>query len=82
MANNNAVMTITGQMSFGVDLAEGQNPHINFEPNIHNGLEESKRPSPNNPPEVHGRLTQSVLDRRNDYIQAPARYCTMQDWKK
>jgi catalase len=38
-----------GQMSYGVDLAPGQNPHINFEPNIHNGLHEAKRPSPNNP---------------------------------
>ncbi len=71
-----------GQMSYGVDLAPGQNPHINFEPNIHNGLEESKRPSPINGPELHGRLTQSVLERRNDYVQARARYCTIQEWER
>jgi len=71
-----------GQMSHGVDLAPGQNPHINFEPNIHNGLQESKRPAPINGPEVHGRLTQSVLERRNDYIQARARYCTILDWER
>jgi catalase len=71
-----------GQMSYGVDLAPGQNPHINFEPNIHNGLTESKRPSPINGPEIHGRLTQSILERRNDYVQARARYCTIQDWER
>jgi catalase len=71
-----------GQMSHGVDLAPGQNPHVNFEPNIHQGLEESRRPSPNTPPEIHGRLTSSVIERRNDYVQARARYCTMGDWER
>ena len=71
-----------GQMSYAVDLAPGQNPHVNFEPNIHNGLEESRRPSPNSPPEIRGRLTQSVIERRNDYVQARARYCTMMDWER
>jgi catalase len=71
-----------GQMSYGVDLAPGQNPHINFEPSIHNGLSEATRPSPINGPEIHGALTQSVLERRNDYVQARARYCTIQDWER
>ncbi len=70
-----------GQMSYGVDLGHGQNPHVNFEPSIHNGLHESQR-KPNNPPEVRGTLTQSVIERRNDYIQARARYATMQDWER
>jgi catalase len=71
-----------GQMSYGVDLAPGQNPHVNFEPNIHGGLQEARRPTPNNPPEVRGRLTQSVIERRNDYVQARGRYCTMMDWER
>ena len=71
-----------GQMSYGVDLAPGQNPHVNYEPNLHGGLHEARRPSPNNPPEVHGRLTQSVIERRNDYVQARARYCTMMEWER
>jgi catalase len=70
-----------GQMSYGVDLAPGQNPHINFEPSIHNGLDEAER-KPNNQPEVKGRLTQTVLERRNDYVQARARYCTIEDWER
>jgi catalase len=71
-----------GQMSYGVDLAEGQNPHVNYEPSIHDGLEVSQREDPNNPPEISGRLTRSVLERRNDYVQARGRYCTMMDWER
>jgi catalase len=70
-----------GQMSYGVDLAPGQNPHVNYEPTMHNGLAEAPR-QPNNQPEIRGRLTQSVLERRNDYVQARARYCTMEDWER
>jgi catalase len=70
-----------GQMSYGVDLAPGQNPHVNFEPSIHNGLHEAPR-KPNNPPEVRGRLTQSLIERRNDYVQARGRYNTMMDWER
>jgi catalase len=70
-----------GQMSYGVDLAPGQNPHVNFEPSIHNGLHEAPS-QPNNPPEVRGRLTQSVIERRNDYVQPRARYSTIQDWER
>ena len=71
-----------GQMSFRRDLAPGQNPHVNFEPSIHNGLHESPREEPNHGPEIHGRLTRSVIDRRNDYVQARGRYCTMMDWER
>jgi catalase len=70
-----------GQMSYGVDLAPGQNPHVNFEPSLHGGLQEAER-RPNDAPEVRGRLTQAVIDRRNDYTQPRARYCTMMDWER
>ncbi|MBA2355119.1 MAG: catalase [Acidobacteria bacterium] len=70
-----------GQMSHGVDLATGQNPHVNYEPSLHAGLREAPR-QPTLSPEVHGRLTQSVLERRNDYVQARLRYCTMQPWER
>jgi catalase len=70
-----------GQMSYGVDLAPGQNPHVNFEPSLHNGLREAER-MPNNPPEIRGRLTSSVIERRNDYVQPRARYCTMMEWER
>jgi catalase len=71
-----------GQMAYGVDLAPGQNPHVNFEPSIHNGLKEAPRPPHDNAPEIRGKLTRSVIERRNDYAQARARYCTIQDWER
>jgi catalase len=71
-----------GQMSYGLDLAPGQNPHVNYEPSIHGGLDEAQQPNPNNPPEIHGALTQSVIERRNDYVQARGRYCTMLGWER
>jgi catalase len=70
-----------GQMSYAVDLAPGQNPHVNYEPSIHNGLTEAPR-KPNNAPEIRGKLTQAVLERQNNYAQARARYCTMMDWER
>jgi catalase len=70
-----------GQMSYGVDLAPGQNPHVNYEPSLHNGLVEAER-KPNTQPEIKGRLVQSVLERRNDYVQARARYCTIEEWER
>ena len=39
-------------------------------------------PSPNKPPEVTGRLQQSVIERRNDYVQARDRYSTIQEWER
>jgi catalase len=71
-----------GQMSYGVDLAAGQNPHVNFEPSLHRGLHEAPRPAPHDAPEIRGKLTRSVIERRNDYVQARARYCTMLDWER
>jgi hypothetical protein len=69
-------------MSYRREMAPGQNPHVNYEPSLHGGLQESARVEPNNPPEVRGRLTRSVLERRSDYVQARARYCTMMDWER
>jgi catalase len=70
-----------GQMSFYRDTGKGQNPHVNYEPSLHDGLTEAEH-QPNNPPEITGRLTRAVLDRRNDYVQARGRFCTMMDWER
>jgi catalase len=70
-----------GQTSYHRALAPGQNPHVNYEPSIHDGLVEAER-LPNHPPEIRGRLVQEVLERRNDYVQARARYCTMMEWER
>ena len=71
-----------GQLSHGVDLAPGQNPHVNYEPSLHRGLQESTRPEPNDAPTISGKLTRSVIERRNDYVKARARFCGMMDWER
>ena len=61
----------------------GQNPHVNYEPSIHGGLKEiQRRAGPIHQPEIHGKLTRSVIDRRNDYAQARGRFVTMNDWER
>jgi catalase len=71
-----------GQMEFFVDTAPGQNPHVNYEPSLHRGLEESTRTHAYKGPVITGHLVRSVIERRNDYVQPRARYCTMQQWER
>ncbi len=71
-----------GQMSYYRDIPPDQNPHVNYEPSIHRGLRTAPDEPPNNPPEIRGQLTRSVIERRNDYVQARGRYNTMMDWER
>lgn len=70
-----------GEMSYHTDVAPGQNPHVNYEPSIHNGLHEATA-KPSKPPQVSGQLTQSSIERTNDYVQARGRYSTINDWER
>jgi catalase len=72
-----------GQMSFGVDLGPGQNPHVNYEPSITGGLREAQYPTHDEQgPEITGRLTRKRIERTNDYTQAGQRYQLMEQWEK
>jgi catalase len=72
-----------GQMSYGVDLGEGQNPHVNYEPSITGGLREAQYPTHDEQgPEITGRLTRKRIPRTNDYLQAGQRYQLMEQWEK
>ncbi|QXG76426.1 catalase [Modestobacter sp. L9-4] len=72
-----------GQMSFGVDLGPGQNPHVNYEPSITGGLREDTYPTHDEQgPEITGRLTRKRIERTNDYTQAGQRYQLMEQWEK
>ena len=72
-----------GQMSIGVDLGEGQNPHVNYEPSITGGLREDQYPTHDDQgPEITGRLTRKRIPRINDYLQAGQRYQLMEQWEK
>ena len=60
-----------GQMAYGVDLAPGQNPHVNYEPSTLGGLGEAPKPAhAEQGPVVSGRLTRARIERTNDYKPA------------
>ncbi len=72
-----------GQMAYGVDLAEGQNPHVNYEPSILGGLTDAEYPTHDEQgPEITGRLTRKRLPRTNDYQQAGERYLLSEQWER
>ncbi|MFJ6001532.1 catalase [Arthrobacter sp. NPDC092385] len=72
-----------GQMSFGTDLAPGQNPHVNYEPSITGGLREGQYPTHDEQgPEIQGRLTRKRIPLTQDYLQAGQRYQLLEQWEK
>ncbi len=72
-----------GQMAYSVDLGEGQNPHINYEPSILGGLREAAGPAHDEQgPEITGRLTRKRIPRTNDYKQAGERYLLSEQWER
>ncbi|MFF2823229.1 catalase [Arthrobacter koreensis] len=72
-----------GQMSYGTDLAPGQNPHVNYEPSITGGVQEAPKQGPSAVgPELEGRLTRERIERTNDYLQAGHRFQLMEQWEK
>jgi catalase len=72
-----------GQMAYAVDLGEGQNPHVNYEPSILGGLREADRPAHEEQgPEIVGRLTRKRIPRTNDYQQAGERYLLSEQWER
>jgi catalase len=72
-----------GQMSYGVDLGAGQNPHVNYEPSITGGLREATAPAHDEQgPIITGRLTRKRIPLTNDYQQAGERYLLSEQWEK
>jgi len=72
-----------GEMTYHVDTAEGQNPHVNYEPSTIGGLREASDPVPQEiGPVISGRLTRSRLPRTNDYQQAGERYLLSEQWER
>jgi catalase len=72
-----------GQMAYAVDLGQGQNPHVNYEPSILGGLREAEYPTHDEQgPEIRGRLTRKRIPRTDDYTQAGQRYLLSEQWEK
>ncbi|MGI4872990.1 MAG: catalase [Janthinobacterium lividum] len=65
-----------GQMTFQVDTAPNQNPHVNYEPSRLNGLQESPRAGKEHEPLIEARLVRQKLERHGDidFQQAGDRY--------
>lgn len=71
-----------GQMTYVVDTG-GENPHVNYEPSILGGLEETDYPTPDEEgPVITGRLTRARIPRTNDYAQAGERFRLSQEWER
>ncbi|WP_199438823.1 catalase [Umezawaea beigongshangensis] len=71
-----------GQMDYRTD-AGGENPHVNYEPSIIDGLREAEYPTHDDQgPEIAGRLTRKRIPRTDDYTQAGQRYLLMEDWER
>ena len=72
-----------GQMAYAVDLPEGSNPHVNYEPSSLGGLREADHPGHDEQgPVIEGRLTRAPIPRSNDYEQAGIRYLLSEQWEK
>ncbi|KIL32316.1 catalase KatX [Bacillus subtilis subsp. subtilis] len=63
-----------GQMQYRVDRAEGQNPHVNYEPSIMGGLKEAKQDGKDHTPHVEGDVKREAIDRTNNLGQAGETY--------
>ncbi len=59
-----------GQMTYEVNVAPGQNPHINYEPSSMGGLTEAKPAGKPHEPMYEGRLVRQKIDRENNFKQA------------
>jgi catalase len=73
-----------GQMTFHVDVAPNQNPHVNYEPSSLNGLTESPRAGAEHEPKYNAPLVRQKIDRRGDidFKQAGERWNLHEDWEK
>ena len=63
-----------GQMAYEQNVAENQNPHVNYEPSSLGGLKEAERSGKEYQPEFSGRLVRQKIDRTNDFKQAGEAY--------
>jgi catalase len=71
-----------GQMSFYVDTAPGQNPHVNYEPSVTGGLKEAEQIGKIHEPHYNDKLVRETIDRPNDFGQAGDTYRSFEDWER
>jgi catalase len=71
-----------GFMAYHVDSG-GSDPHVNYEPSLLAGLDESAEPAHDEQgPVIEGRLTRKRIPLTNDYQQAGERYLLQEQWER
>ncbi|TYP73947.1 catalase [Paenibacillus methanolicus] len=71
-----------GQMEYKVDLAPGQNPHVNYEPSSLGGLKEAPKTGKDHEPHYNANLVRQRIERTNDFGQAGDTYRAFEDWER
>lgn len=71
-----------GQMAYQVDLAPGQNPHVNYEPSTLGGLQEAPKVGKEHEPRYEANLVREKIDRPNDFQQAGETYRAFEEWER
>jgi catalase len=71
-----------GQMAFYIDIAPGQNPHVNYEPSTMGGLKEASPSGAPHEPSYSAKLTRQPIDRQNNFKQAGDTYRKFEQWEQ
>lgn len=71
-----------GQMAFHQDIAEGTNPHVNYEPSSLGGLKEAPRRGKDHTPQYNAALVREKISRENNFKQAGETYRNFEEWER
>ncbi|GIP39373.1 catalase X [Paenibacillus sp. J31TS4] len=71
-----------GQMEYSVDLAPGQNPHVDYEPSSLGGLTEAPSGGQDHEPVYNEKLVRAPIDRPNNFGQAGDTYRKFEEWER
>jgi len=71
-----------GQMQVRVDRAQGQNPHVNYEPSSLGGLQEAVPQGKDHEPHYDANLVHRKIPRPNDFQQAGDTYRAFEPWER
>lgn len=71
-----------GQMTYFVDRAPGQTPHVNYEPSSLGGLQEATRSAKDHEPSYNAKLVRQSIERTNNFKQAGETYRAFEPWER
>ncbi|MFI2857222.1 catalase [Paenibacillus sp. JSM ZJ436] len=71
-----------GQMQYYVDQAPGQNPHVDYEPSMMDGLKEALQSGKPHEPHYNERLVRKPIERSLNFKQAGDTYRAFEEWER